>query len=71
MINSGNYGLCVHVLKQVTDFTIKKDRARPTTLDPTLSMVDLKSTIKLLMHKLMFQAGVKGMSEQSELIPCM
>ena len=22
------------------------------------------------MHELMFQAGVKGMSEQSELIPC-
>ena len=34
--------------------------------------VDLESTIFILMHELMFHAGVKGMSEQSELIPwCM
>ena len=31
--------------------------------------IELRSTI-ILMHELMFQAGVKGMSERSELIPC-
>ena len=42
----------------------------PQPVDPTSSKVELRSTIHFRVHDLMFQAGVKGMIEQSELIPC-
>ena len=57
--------MCTHT--QIAGRAERRNLAKKliTTVDPTSSKVELQ-----LMHELMFQAGVKGMSERSELIPC-
>ena len=41
-----------------------------TTLDPRYIYIYRPEEYNCQMYELMFQAGVKGMSERSELIPC-